>query len=94
MLMDQKNENIGCFVTKLTLASQTFCSAVGGQAFSKNGYDWDVSPVIAYTPTQAFEVGALLKATNILSHNSSLMNEVRIWLNSWNAVNLSRMGPL
>ena len=37
-----------------------YVSAVGGHAYSKNGYDWDVSPVIAYTPTQEFEDGSVV----------------------------------
>ena len=32
--------------------NKTFCTAVGGHAFSTNGRDWNISPVIAYTPTQ------------------------------------------
>jgi hypothetical protein len=40
-------------------ANKTFCSAVGGHAYSTNGYDWDISPVIAYTPTQAWEDGTV-----------------------------------
>ena len=39
--------------------NKTYCSAVGGHAFSQNGYDWDISPVIAYTPTQAWEDGTV-----------------------------------
>ena len=37
--------------------NKTFCSAVGGHAFSRDGRDWDISPVVAYTPTQAWQDG-------------------------------------
>eukprot|EP01079_Euglenida_sp_SAG-EU17-18_P000983 gene983-2602_t len=40
--------------------NKKFCDAVGGHAFSENGYDWDVSPVIAYTPTLEFEDGSVV----------------------------------
>ena len=33
------------------------CWCVAPLRYSANGLDWDISPVIAYTPTQAFEDG-------------------------------------
>lgn len=47
--------------------NHTFCSAVGGHAFSTNGFDWDVSPVIAYTPTV---VSATLSLSSLPPHAS------------------------
>eukprot|EP00040_Diaphanoeca_grandis_P012962 m.65577 g.65577 ORF g.65577 m.65577 type:complete len:429 (-) comp23576_c0_seq1:171-1457(-) len=35
--------------------NKTFCTAVGGHAFSENGLDWYISPVIAFTPTTVWE---------------------------------------
>lgn len=39
--------------------NKTLCTAVGGHAFSENGEDWNISPVIAYTPTQEWEDGSV-----------------------------------
>ena len=39
--------------------NKSFCTAVGGHAFSENGRDWNISPVIAYTPTQEWEDGSV-----------------------------------
>lgn len=38
--------------------NKSYCSALGGHAFSSNGYHWYVSPVAAYTPIVEFEGGA------------------------------------
>ena len=38
--------------------NKSFCTAVGGHAFSEDGKDWNISPVIAYTPTQKWEDGS------------------------------------
>ena len=37
--------------------NSAFCTAVGGHAFSEDGANWYISPVIAYTPTVQWEDG-------------------------------------
>jgi hypothetical protein len=35
----------------------SYCSAVGGHAFSEDGRDWHISPVVAYSPKVQYEDG-------------------------------------
>jgi hypothetical protein len=43
-----------------TVQGYAFCSALGGHAFSKDGADWYISPVPAYTPLVEYEDGTKL----------------------------------
>jgi len=38
--------------------NEAFCTAVGGHAYSADGFNWYISPVVAYTPTVTWEDGS------------------------------------